>query len=88
VNWSDIAEIEKKTIHLRHKGVPHESVYICIKLKTPRKAPDKLQGFLDKVKKAAFGGYDIVVPESELSCSADWFIAECRKRMLAVAGAA
>jgi hypothetical protein len=88
VSWSDIAAIEKKTIRLPYKGVSHESAYVCIKLKTPRKSPDKLQGFLDTVKKAALGGYDIVVPDSELSCSVDWFIAECTKRMTAVAGAA
>jgi hypothetical protein len=88
VSWADIAAIEKKTIRLPYKGVSQESAYVCIKLKTPRKAPDKVQDFLDKVKKAALGGYDIVVPDSELSCSADWFIAECKKRMVAVAGAA
>lgn len=88
VKWSEIAMIEKKTIHMRHKGVPHQSAYVCIKLKTPRQAADKLQGFLNKVKKVVLFGYDIVVAESELSCSADYFIAECRKRMVAVAGAA
>ena len=66
----------------------HESAHVCIKLKGPRKAPDKLQGFLNKVKKVVLGGYAIVVPESELSCSADWFIAECKKRMEAAPRAA
>jgi len=26
-------------------------------------------------------GYDLVVRGNELSCTADWFIAECQKRM-------
>jgi hypothetical protein len=87
MSWGDIAAIEKKTIRVPYKGVSQESSYVCIKLKTPRKATDKLQGFLDKVKKTVLGGYDIIVPESELSCSVDWFIAECKKRMVALAGA-
>ena len=88
MSWADIAAIEKKTIRVPYKGVSQESSYVCIKLKTPRKATDKLQGFLDKLKKTVLGGYDIVVPDSELSCSADSFIAECKKRMVALAGAA
>jgi len=38
-----------------------------------------LQGYLEKVK-ASVLGYDIVVPDGELSCTADWFIAECTQR--------
>ena len=88
VSWTNIAAIEKKTIRLPYKGVMQETSYVCIKLKTPSKAPDRLQGFLDKVKKTVLGGYDIVVGDSELSCSVDFFIAECKKRMVVVAGAA
>jgi len=88
MSWSDIAAIDKKTIRAPYKGVSHETSYVCIKLKTPRKAADKLQGFLDSVKKTVLGGYDIVIGDSELSCSVDWFIEECKKRMAAAARAA
>jgi hypothetical protein len=81
VKWTDIAEIEKKTIAMRNRGVRHQSAYVCIKLAKPRPARPGVGGFLDNVKHAVLGGYDIVVPDSELSCTADWFIAECQKRM-------
>jgi hypothetical protein len=81
LKWTDIAEIEKKTIAVRNHGVRHRTDYVCIKLATPRPARPGINGFLDKIKHVVLGGYDIVVPDSELSCGADWFIAECQKRM-------
>jgi hypothetical protein len=87
VSWSDIVAIDKKTIRLPHKGVTHENVYVCIKLRAPLEAPDKLHALFDKLKKAALG-YDIIIPDAELSYSADSFIAECRKRMVGSTGAA
>jgi hypothetical protein len=81
VNWTDIAAIDKKTIRVPNHGVMQRSEFVCIKLRTKRPVPPGVQGFLEKVKNAALGGYDIVVGDSELSCTADWFIAECKKRM-------
>ncbi len=81
VDWADIAAIDKKTIRVRGQ---HE--YICIRLSKARPAPPGLEGFMQKVKKAALGGYDIIVPDGELSCTADWFIAECNKRRAALTG--
>jgi hypothetical protein len=86
VNWADIALIERKRLHLRYRGTMQQSDFVCIKLSAPRPARDGVAGWLDSVKTAALG-YDIVVPASELSCTADWFVDACRKRMAAVSGA-
>jgi hypothetical protein len=83
IKWTEIAEIEKKTITVRNHGVRHPTNYVCIKLSPPRPVRAGVNGFLDKIKRTVLGGYDIVVGEDELSCGADWFIAECQKRMLA-----
>jgi hypothetical protein len=85
VNWTDIAAIEIKEIHSR-RATPTESRFACIRLKSRPAAKGRLDGFMQKVKHAVTG-YDIIVPASELSCDADWFVAECHKRM-AAAGAA
>ena len=83
VPWADVAEIEKKSLRVPVHGVRHESEYICIKLRVPRPPKPGAQGIFDQVK-SALTGYDIIVPQTELSCTADWFIDECRKRMAAV----
>jgi len=31
--------------------------------------------------KTAVTGYDIIVPGNELSCTVDFFVAECKKRI-------
>jgi hypothetical protein len=79
LKWSDIADIEKKSLTVSYRGV-HRTEYVCIKLTARPKTADRLQGFFDSMKFAALG-FDIVIPDSELSCTADWFIDECRKRM-------
>jgi hypothetical protein len=81
VNWTDIVAIERKRLTIRYRG-SHESDYVCIKLAAGRPVRDGLEGWLDKAKTAVLG-YDIVVPGSELSCTADWFVEECKKRMAA-----
>jgi hypothetical protein len=81
IDWTNIAAIDKKVIHSPNHGVRHRSEFVCIKLKTKPKARDGVYGFLDKVKNTVLGGYDIVLGDAELSCTADWFIAECKKRM-------
>jgi hypothetical protein len=84
--WSDIAEIEKKSLSGFYRGMRQQSDWVCIKLHARPKAPDKYTGLFNSVKFAALG-YDVVLGESELSCTADWFIAECRNRMANVAAA-
>lgn len=76
VDWGGIATIEKKSIRARRET----SEFICIKLRTPRPPAPGLEGWLDKLK-ARVTGYDLVIPGNELSCTADWFIAQCLKRM-------
>jgi hypothetical protein len=81
IDWTNIAAIDKKEITTPNHGVRHRSEFVCIKLKNKPKAREGVYGFLDKVKSTVLGGYDIVLGDSELSCTADWFIAECKKRM-------
>ena len=76
VDWREISTIEKKTIQVRAET----SEFICIKLRNKRPPAPGLEGWMDKLK-AKVTGYDLVVPGNELSCTADSFIAECRKRM-------
>jgi len=83
IRWAEVAAIEKKTIGMTHKGGRHQSDFICIKLTKPRPMAPGLQGWMQKARKLVQGGYDVVVPQSELSCTADFFIAECKKRMSA-----
>ena len=75
VDWADIAEIEKRTLH--------ESEFACIKLRNHRPANAGLQGILVRMK-TAVTGYDIIVPGNELSCTVDFFVAECKKRIASV----
>jgi len=82
VNWSDIAAIEKKEIHSSYRGTAGTSQFARIRLKSRPAPKGRLHGFLQKAKHAVTG-YDIIVPASELSCTADWFVAECHKRMAA-----
>jgi len=79
IDWTDIAEIEKRTLRLSRRQLQSESEFACIKLKNPR-PPAGLQGKLAKLK-SAVTGYDIIVPGNELSCTVDFFVAECKKRM-------
>jgi hypothetical protein len=76
VNWEDIATIEKKAIQARRET----SEFICIKLRNKRPPAPGLEGWMNQLK-TKVTGYDLVVPGNELSCTADWFIAECQKRM-------
>ena len=82
VDWSDIAEIERKEIRSSYRGVSNRSEFVCIRLTSRPAATGRLDGILKKVKHGVTG-YDIIVPGSELSCGAAWFVAECHKRMAA-----
>ena len=82
VDWTNIASIEKKTIHARYRGAGETSEFICIRLRNKRPPAPGLEGWMDKMK-TKVTGYDLVVPGNEMSCTADWFIAECQKRMTA-----
>lgn len=73
VEWTEIEVIDKKTLRPTIKGVRHRADYACIKLTKRRPSEPGLAGFL--------GGYDIIVPHHDLSCTVDWFIAECNKRI-------
>jgi hypothetical protein len=87
VDWDAIAHVQVNTIQSSYRGSPTRSEFICIKRKSPPAPKGKLDGFLRKAKRA-ISGYDIIVPGSELSCTADWFVAECRKRMAAAGASA
>jgi len=78
VEWTNIAAIDKNVI-----SVPRgQTEFVCIKLiKKPPRAPG-LQGFMEKMKTSVLG-YDIIVPDGDLACTADWFMAECTKRWAA-----
>jgi hypothetical protein len=80
IDWDNIAAIENKEIRASYHGAPTRSEWICIKLKNKPTPKDRWQGFFLKAK-SAITGYDIILGADELSCTADWFIAECRKRM-------
>jgi len=79
VDWAEITEIEKRTLRLSRRQLQSESEFACIKLKNPRPSAG-LQGTLMRLK-SAVTGYDIIVPGNELSCTVDFFVAECKKRM-------
>jgi len=84
IDWGNIAVIENKAIHSFNHGVRHRSEFVCIKLKNRPTPKNAWEGFFLKAKSAILG-YDIVVGADELSCTAEWFVAECRKRMAASA---
>ena len=93
IAWANIAELDKKSINLTRHGVRHSSELVLIKLKSPLPTGDRLgtsspaykrlnEMLLKGIKNNLLGGYDLWVnPMDEFSRSADWFIAECRKRM-------
>jgi hypothetical protein len=80
IDWADIAELEKKTLRISRRQTQAESEFACIKLKKPRAPSTGLQAMLARFK-SAVTGYDIIVPGNELSCSVDFFVEECKKRM-------
>jgi len=84
LNWNDIASIDNKQIHASYRGAHGQSEWVCIKLKNKPVASTGVQSFFLKAKRA-ITGYDIIVPANEMSCTADWFITECRKRIAAAA---
>jgi hypothetical protein len=92
IDWTNIAAIDKKTVMLFRHGVRQEAELVCIKLKNPPAATDPLsQAYpaykrfneaLQKGVKVLVGGYDVVInPLDNFMRTADWFIAECKKRM-------
>lgn len=93
VPWSEIAEIEKKTVTGVRHGVRQSAEWVCIKLKNPLPSNDKLSqswqaynkfddALMNGVKNNLLGGYDLFLnPQDEFLRSADWFISECKKRM-------
>ena len=86
VDWETIDHIETKTIHSAYRGAATRSEFVCIKLKSRPAPKNRLDGFFRNARHAVTG-YDIIVGVSELSCTADWFVAECRKRIAAAGGA-
>ena len=99
IEWSNIAEIEKKNLNLMHHGVRHNAELVFIKLKNPISSKDALSetfpaykrfqdALLKGIKDNLLGGYDFYLnPQDEFLRNADWFISECRKRMEAAAPA-
>jgi hypothetical protein len=85
VNWADVAAVEVHTVRASYRGTPTRSDFVCIRLKSPPAAKGKLDGFMRKARRAV-SGYDIILGGAELSCTAEWFAAECRRR-IAAAGA-
>jgi hypothetical protein len=92
IDWTNISAIDKKTVTLFRHGVRQQSELVCIKLKNPPAANDPLsQAYpaykrfneaLQKGAKALVGGYDVIInPMDNFMRTADWFIAECKKRM-------
>jgi hypothetical protein len=93
VPWSEIAVIEKKTLTGFRRGVRQISEHVCIKLKNPLPSNDRLSeswpaykrlndALMNGVKNNLLGGYDLFLnPQDEFLRDADWFIAECKKRM-------
>jgi len=93
VPWSEITVIEKKTLTGFRLGVRQVSEHVCIKLKNPLPSNDRLSEswpaykrlndtLMNGVKNHLLGGYDLFLnPQDEFLRDADWFIAECKKRM-------
>ena len=80
IDWADIAELEKKTLRISRRQTQAESEFACIKLKNPRPPSSGLAAAMAKFK-SAVTGYDVIVPGNELSCTVDFFVEECKKRM-------
>ena len=95
VDWDNIVAIEKKTLTISRYGTRHGSEFVCIKLRKPLPMTDPLsnasptykrlnEALMKGVSKAVMGGYDLVInPVDEFARPADWFLAECQKRMTA-----
>jgi len=84
-NWDEIVLIKSVEIRASYRGSPTRSRFVCVALKNRPAAKGRLDAFMRKAKHA-ISGYDIILGESELSCTADWLVAECPKR-IAAAGA-
>jgi len=92
VNWSDIVTLEKKTVTVRYRGT-HTSELVCIKLRTPIRSSDPLsqasptyrrfnEALTKGLNQAILGGFDLAIdPLGQFGRTADWFMAECQKRM-------
>ena len=93
VPWSEITEIEKKTVTFFRRGMRQTSDLVFIKLKNPLTSNDQLSRswpaykrfndmLMNGVKNNLLGGHDLFLnPQDEFLRDADWFIAECKKRM-------
>lgn len=97
IDWTEIAAIDKKNVTLFRHGVRHQSEFVCIKLKRSPAANDplsqaspaykRLNEALQKSVKAIVGDYDVCLnPQDDFMRTADWFIAECNKRLPADLG--
>jgi len=84
IDWAEVAEIDKRTLHISRRQTQADSEFACIKLKHPRTPRSGLEATLARLK-SAVTGYDIIVPGNELSCTVDFFVAECKKRMATAA---
>ena len=82
VNWDEVVSIKKVEIRSHYRGTPVRAELVCITLKNRPAPTGRLQGFMARARHA-ITGCDIIVPGNELSCPADWFVAECHKRMAA-----
>lgn len=80
-DWTNITAIDKQVLAISRNA--HE--YVCFKLKNPPTQNNRVnQVVANFMKNTLLNGYDVVInPQDELLRSADWFIAECRKRMSA-----
>ena len=83
IDWDNIAAIENKEIRSSYHGARGRSEFVCIRLKNKPAPKNRWDSFFLKAKHA-ITGYDVIVPANDMSCTADWFIAECRKRMAAM----
>ena len=93
IDWTNIVAIDKKTLTVSRHGVRNNSEFVCIKLKDPLPMTDPLsqafpaykrmnEALMKGVTKTLLGGYDLVInPVDEFARTADWFLAECQKRM-------
>ena len=92
VDWNNIADIQKKSLAISRYGVRNQSEFVLIKLKKPLEVDDPLsqafpaykrfnQAFVKGISHAILGGYDLVINPLDFFRTADWFIAECKKRM-------
>ncbi|HEX7918751.1 MAG TPA: hypothetical protein VF454_05065 [Gemmatimonadales bacterium] len=82
IPWSEIELIERTEIRMRYKGASGGSVYICIKLRSPRPAKNKLDAWGQKLK-SAVTGYDVLLGGDEIDIPVERLIAECQARMAA-----